>query len=182
MRAHKVLVATSLLCLVGMMLAGLALAQPANSNSFRSPHSGTDNVLVLNGTWKVDDVEVTASAARLNSTARGAHATTLSTNTDLSLAEMVASKVFYVTPKGGTDLDVADDSDFTSAHIGFDFYFVITSAGDSGQGLTVTNGASGVVVRKIDSSAGTTCEDITDKIWCSVTAAERLDCVTYCAD
>ena len=157
-------------------------AQPANSNYFASPHSGTDNALVLNGTWKVDDVAVTASAAQLNSTARGAHATTISTNTDLSHAEMLASKVYYVTPKGGTDVDVSDDADFVAAEIGLDVIFVITSAGDSGQGLTVTNGASGVVVRKIDSSAGTTCEDITDKIWCSVTAAERLDCVTYCAD
>lgn len=176
------LVGLALLALGGIGIGIALAAPPANSNFFDSPHSGTDNAFRLNGTWYVDDVSVTASAAQLNSTARNAHATTISTATDLTHAQVLASKVFNVTPKGGTDVDVSDDADFIAAEVGLDFIFVITSAGDSAQGLTVTDGASGVLVKKIDAAAGTTCEDITDKIWCTVTAAERVDCVTYCAD
>ena len=173
-----VLVGLALLAIGGI---GIALAQPANSNYFSSPHSGTDNVLVLNGTWKVDDVAVLATGARMNHEL-GVHGTTLAAATDLTHAEMVASKIYYVTPKGGIDVDVSDDADFVAADFGMDFIFVVTSAGNSAAGITVTDGASGVLVRKIDAAAGTTCEDITDKIWCTVTAAERVDCVTYCAD
>ena len=112
---------------------------------------------------------------------RGVHGTVLSTATDLTRAEMRLSKVYYSTPKGGTDVDVSNDADFTTDDIGLEFIFVITSAGDSAQGLTITDGASGVVVKRIN-TVGTSCEDLTDKIVCTVTAAERLDCMAFCAD
>ena len=44
-----------------------AFGQSSVSNFFDPPNSGSsDNVFNLNGTWEVDDVEVTASAAELN--------------------------------------------------------------------------------------------------------------------
>jgi hypothetical protein len=35
-------------------------------NHFEQPDTGDDNVLNLNGTWKIDGTEVTATAAQLN--------------------------------------------------------------------------------------------------------------------
>ena len=169
--------------IAALLTGGGADAASSVLNYFNAPASGSkDNHLLIGGTWKVGGTSITATGAQINQAAnRGAHGTTLSTATDLSHAEMLASKVYYVTPKGGTDVDVSDDADFVAAEIGLEFYFVITSAGDSGQGLTVTQGASGVLVRTVN-TVGTTCEDITDKISCQVAAAERVDCTTYCAD
>ena len=57
-----------------------AFGQSSVSNFFDPPNSGSsDNVFNLNGTWEVDDVEVTASAAELNLT-DGVTATTAELN------------------------------------------------------------------------------------------------------
>lgn len=45
------------------------------SNYFEQPNSGEDNVLNLNGTWKIDGTEVTATASQLNNLEGGDAAT-----------------------------------------------------------------------------------------------------------
>ena len=166
---------------IGAGGALVASAAPSVNNYFQGTTAGSkDNVLVINGTWKVDDTSVLATGARLNHEL-GVHGTTISTATDLTRAEMIASKIFNVTPKGGTDVDLSDDTDFVAADFGMEFIFVITSAGDSAQGLTVTDGASGVVVKRVN-AVGTSCEDVTDHITCTVVAAELVMCSAFCAD
>jgi hypothetical protein len=53
-----------------LALGGVALGagEPPNSNGFRSPTSGSDNPLVLNGTVKVEDVALAATATFVEGT------------------------------------------------------------------------------------------------------------------
>lgn len=100
---------------------------------------------------------------------------------DIDLSTLRSAGIFYITPKGGIDLDLANESDLDTQDFGVTWTFVITSAGDSAQGPTFTDGATGVVV-KTRNTLGTTCEDLGDQIDCTGIAAELITCKTFCAD
>lgn len=68
MRVAAVLMFLGAALFVGQAILGSAEAQPANSNSFQSPHSGTDNILLINGTAKVDDVALAIAATFVEGT------------------------------------------------------------------------------------------------------------------
>lgn len=134
----------------------------------------------VQGTFVADKVHATATMQADNyQTPVGS--STYAASGDINLSALRSAGIFYITPKGGIDLDLSNDQDLETQDLGVTWTFVITSAGDSAQGPTFTDGASGVVV-KTRNTLGTTCEDLGDQINCTGIAAELITCKTYCAD
>ena len=97
-----------------------------------------------------------------------------------SRATLRGSAFFLVdTTANAVDLDWSDDADMEEADLGTQWHFVISAGGTNA--LTVTNGASGVVVTTLN-TLGTTCEDVGDNITCTAFALEAVVCNTTCAD
>ena len=97
-----------------------------------------------------------------------------------SRATLRAAGFFLVDTTGNAvDLDFSDDADLEAADLGTQWEFVVSAGGTNA--LTVTNGASGVVVTTLN-TLGTTCEDVADSIICTAFALEAVRCLTVCAD
>ena len=97
-----------------------------------------------------------------------------------SRATLRASGFFLVdTTANVVDLDWSDDADMEAADLGTQWEFIISAGGTNA--LTVTNGASGVVVTTLN-TLGSTCEDVADSIICTAFALEAVRCLTICAD
>lgn len=98
-----------------------------------------------------------------------------------SRATLIGNNVFFVDPTANAvDLDFSDDTDLLAVDLGTEWKFIV-SVGHATQALTVTNGASGVVVTTLN-TLGTTCEDTGDYITCTAFALEKVICATVCAD
>lgn len=97
-----------------------------------------------------------------------------------SRAVLRANQVFLVkTGTNAVDLDFSNDADLETIDIGTQWTFIVTSGGTNA--LTVTNGASGVVVTTLN-TLGTSCEDVGDHLICTAIAAEAVVCASVCAD
>ena len=80
-----------------------------------------------------------------------------------------ANQVFLIdTTTNAVDLDFSDNADLEAIDFGTQWSFIV-SVGHATQALTVTNGASGVVVTTLN-TLGTTCEDTGDHIVCTAFA------------
>ncbi len=77
-------------------------------NYFDQADSDNDNVLNLNGTWKIDDVEVTASAAELNLANTSAQTETITAAGALSAANKVSQ--LALSGAGAVTLAVPDST------------------------------------------------------------------------
>ncbi len=97
-----------------------------------------------------------------------------------SRAALRANQVFLVdTTANAVDLDFSNDVDLLAIDIGTTWTFIISGGGTNA--LTITDGASGVVVKRIN-SLGTTCEDVGDHFVCTAYALEGVTCAAHCAD
>ena len=97
-----------------------------------------------------------------------------------SRATLRANQVFLVdTTANAVDLDFSDNADLEAADIGTQWTFIVSAGGTNA--LTITDGASGVVVKRIN-SLGTTCEDVGDHFICTAYATEGVTCNAHCAD
>ena len=96
-------------------------------------------------------------------------------------AQLRAAGFFCVdTTANAVDLDLSNDADFEAADIGTTWDFVVCAGGTNA--LTVTNGASGVVIKPQAATTGTTAEDVGDIIRCTAYALEGAICITFAAD
>lgn len=155
--------------LIVAMTAGFALAANYGDTSNWVVGSTVYGYVGPDGIAKMANYRVTNGA-------------TLAATANITRAELRAAGYFGITPKGGIDLDLSDDVDLEAADVGTTWIFVTTSAGDSAQGPTFTDGATGVVVKTRNALAGTTCEDLGDLVACTAGAVELITCRTYCAD
>lgn len=97
-----------------------------------------------------------------------------------SRATLRANQIFLVdTTANAVDLDFSDDADLESADIGTTWRFIVSAGGTNA--LTVTDGASGVVIKTL-AVLGATCEDAGDSFTCTAYAAEGVSCIKSCAD
>lgn len=98
-----------------------------------------------------------------------------------SRATLRAAEFFCVdTTSNAVDLDFSDDADLEAADLGTIWTFAVCVGGSNA--LTVTDGASGVVVKPQAATTGTTAEDVGDYIRCQAYALEGVICTTYAAD
>ena len=131
---------------------------------------------LLDASKGIGDLGVVRMATR-----RAVAGTTFTTaDPNPSRATLRANDFFLVdTSANVVDLDFSDDADLEAADLGTEWTFIVSAGGTNA--LTVTNGASGVVVTTLN-TLGTTCEDVSDMIKCTARALEAVSCYSICAD
>lgn len=98
-----------------------------------------------------------------------------------SRATLRANQVFLVdTTANAVDLDFSDDADLETIDIGTQWTFIVSAGGTNA--LTITDGASGVVIKTLAVGPAATCEDVGDSFVCTAYAAEGVTCIKACAD
>ena len=113
---------------------------------------------------------------------RKANGTTITVaDPNTSRATLRAAGFFCVdTTANAVDIDLSDDADFEAADLGTEWIFAVCVGGTNA--LTVTNGASGVVIKPQAATTGTSAEDVGDYIKCFPYALEGAICTTFAAD
>lgn len=193
-------------------LAYAGVAYGANVlNYFSQATAAGDNVLNLNGTWKVDSTSVTATGAELNytdvataGTAEGTKALVLSSaKTATGITSIGAGNLVIAATAASAsgDLSTATLHAFqqwnvttTGGAVDLDFgEDAALNAADVGQkwkfiivagtnALTVTAGTTVSTASTVQTAAGSTCEDVGDYIECLPYTTTAIKCFSYCAD
>jgi len=79
-------------------------------NYFEQPSSGSDNILNLDGTWKIDGTEVAATAAELNKNDLSAETETIDSGVAVSVTKKITNIDNTTTGAGAITLAAPDAS------------------------------------------------------------------------